>query len=282
MHLVFGNSAAAVLRDALAVLGRTDSVAASLDDLSFGPIDPPDLGRRARWVETELRVPALPAEIPEWRAEMARIAAASEAFWQTALDADCRRILWLSRRVAREYCGFLECVWRLGDLPCDVVDLSEVMVASRNEAGEDLPLRLAMSLSPLVVPQIVEHDLLAKAVPLSAEARTSYLAQWQGLRQENAPLRIIDAGLALVSAPLAHFDADLLSFVEPRFRKAAYVIGSAMMKSEHTYGVLNAGDFLLAARLRALAAAGLVESKGDLTKIRYSEVRLPALAPAAT
>jgi hypothetical protein len=54
LHVVFTPSGAGSLRQALADAGRDDQVISSFDNLSFGPIDPPDLLLRSKWVESEL------------------------------------------------------------------------------------------------------------------------------------------------------------------------------------------------------------------------------------
>jgi hypothetical protein len=43
-------------------------------------------------------------------------------------------------------------------------------------------------------------------------------------------------------------------------------------------GLLQTGDLVLAARLRALAEAGHLESEGDVSDIRHYRVRLPSHA----
>jgi hypothetical protein len=122
LHVVFTPSGAGSLRQALADAGRDDQVISSFDNLSFGPIDPPDLLLRSKWVESELGWTG-------WN----DIAPKTEAFWREALSSSHRKVAWLSRRSAMEYAGFLEWLWRLGDAPCEVVDLSEVTISHRLE-----------------------------------------------------------------------------------------------------------------------------------------------------
>jgi hypothetical protein len=45
-----------------------------------------------------------------------------------------------------EYAGFLEWLWRLGDEPCEVVDLTEVKISYGPQHGPPRPPELAMSL----------------------------------------------------------------------------------------------------------------------------------------
>jgi hypothetical protein len=96
---------------------------------------------------------------------------------------------------------------------------------------------------------------------------------------ENAPLRVIDEKLELKSAPITFFDNLLLSCAKADYwMKSARVIGEAMITFGEG-GRYQAGDHILAARLRALADSGALESQGDLYQIRFSEVRLPGPSP---
>src|SRR3954466_11039691 len=104
LHIVFTPSGAGSLRQALASAGRDEQVISFFDDLSFGPIDPPDLPLRSKWVEEALGWTG-------WH----DIAPKTEAFWREALSPGRRKVAWLSRRSAMEYTGFLEWLWRLGD-----------------------------------------------------------------------------------------------------------------------------------------------------------------------
>jgi hypothetical protein len=54
LHFVFSPSGADNLAEAFEQTGRNDQVITFFDDLSFGPINPPDSILRANWVESEL------------------------------------------------------------------------------------------------------------------------------------------------------------------------------------------------------------------------------------
>jgi hypothetical protein len=123
-HFAFTASGAGCLVQALRKAGLDDQVVASFDDLSFGPINPADPSLRAKWVENELG-----------RTDWHDIAGDSERLWDETRFPDHRKVAWLTRRSAREYAGFLEWLWRLGDAPCEVVDLSEVKVSYHPEHG---------------------------------------------------------------------------------------------------------------------------------------------------
>jgi len=70
----------------------------------------------------------------------------------------------------------------------------------------------------------------------------------------------------------AYFDRQLIAHATDRWLKAARVIGQVMMKHE---GEPYAREKLLTSRLKALVASGKLEGKGNLSHIRFSEVRLP-------
>lgn len=180
IHILFGEAGAIELRDALRQLGRGDRVLEFPDDLSFGPIAPADPAMRATWVAETLYEDGWHAIVPD-----------IEKFWSDALSADERHVVWFSRRVTRDYAGFLEYLWRIGDRPCDIVDLTEVMVPVRDAAGRVTKSRPARAIGLLDSYQFIGGDLFSLAVSLGNEARAAYRSEWVKLREENAPLRIV-------------------------------------------------------------------------------------------
>jgi hypothetical protein len=260
LHIVFNPSGAGCLREALRQSGRTDGVVSLFDCLSFGPINPPDPKLRTTWVEEQLGYTGWEEAVGE-----------ATSFWSEALSSNHRRIAWLSRRSTLEYAGFLEWLWRLGEEPIEVIDLTDVMVAG-DEKGATEP-RLAISLGLMPPQKILENDLLDRTETLTHALRDQYRESWRRLRAENAPLRVLSEG-ELVSAPLSFFDSLLVSCATPEWQKAARVIGEALWELSTT-SVHQTGDLVLCARVRALADAGRLESRGDLFDIQNSELRLP-------
>lgn len=267
LHILFETDAADAVREALAKVGRGgDQVVALPDDLSFGPIAPPDPALRARWVRTELR--------RNW----ARTNRAAASFWDTALTAAARRVLWVSRRSSREYAGFLEFVWRIGDAPCEIVDTSGVTVRRWRDGGRlDVPTP-ACSTTEIPPERMVDIGLLDRARPLTAELRHASRHAWSELRRDNAALRVVDTDLVLRSAPISAFDEDLFGHVVERWRKPARIISEVFQQSWNA-GREEISETVLIARLRALVDSGRIESVGDLSRIRFSEVRLPSAVP---
>jgi len=265
LHIVFSPSAAADLREALRQTGRDDEVVAMFDDLSFGPIAPGDPATRARWIEDELGYEG-------WE----EVGAEMDAFWTRTLEHRGRRVAWPSRRSANDYAGYLELLWRLGDAPCEIVDMTDAVVAPSQDDDDEIevaPPRPVICLSLLPAWRIVSCGFLDRAKPLDDAARDAYHSQWGRLREENAPLRVIENG-TLVSAPLTYFDERLLSGAQPMWRKAARVVAEAMMV-DHDDELHQVGDLVLGARLADLAEAGRLEWRGYLPQMRFYEVRLP-------
>jgi len=263
LHFVFTPSGAGCLVQALRKAGRDDQVVASFDDLSFGPIDPADASLRAKWVERELGE-------RDWN----RPPASSERVWDEARFPDHRKVAWLTRRSAMEYAGFLDWLWRLGDTPCEVVDLTEVEVPSRPEHGPPRPPRLAVSLGMLHPDTIRNNNLWDLAEPLQMTVRDRYLDLWRQLRSENAPLRVVK-GDNLVSAPISFFDSLLMSYVTNNWQKVIRIVGTAIAAE---MDIFQASDMVLRARIDALAQTGRLEIRGKSALEMFdSEVRLPRL-----
>src|SRR5256885_906746 len=128
LHIVFTDSGASLLRQALEAADRNDQVISTFEDFSLGPINPSDFPLRSKGIENELGWTG-------WEG----IARDSKAFWREALSRGPRKIAWLSRRSAMEYAGFLEWLWRMGDTACEVVDLSEVTISRSPQHGAPQP-----------------------------------------------------------------------------------------------------------------------------------------------
>jgi Protein of unknown function/Domain of unknown function (DUF1835) len=260
-HFVFTPSGAGCLVQALRKAGRDDQVVASFDDLSFGPINPAESSLRAEWVEKQLG-----------RSGWNEVSARSERLWDETRFRDNRKVAWLFRRSAMEYAGFLEWVWRLGDAPCEVVDLTEVKISYPPEHGPPRPPALAMTLGMLHPDTIRHNKLWDLAEPLQLTARDRYLQLWRQLRSENAPLRVIE-GNQLCSAPISFFDSVLMSYVTDNWQKVARIVGQALVFRMDDY-IIQPGDIFLAARVDALVESGLLEIRGESAlEMHVSEVR---------
>jgi len=265
LHVVFTPSGAESLSEALKNAGRDDQVTAFFDDLSFGPINPADSSMRAKWIENEF----------DWTG-FEDISAKSERFWHEAHSSGHRKVAWLTRRSAMEFAGFLEWLWRLGDQPCEIIDLTDVRLFRRPEHGPPAPAALAVSLGGLFPKEIDDNRLFDQAKALPATARSEYQTLWRQLRTENAPLRVLD-GDTLVSAPISFFDSLLMSYVTDDWQQLARVVGHAFV-AQMDNCVFQADAILLVARVNALVATGCLELQGESAfEMQTSKVRLPAI-----
>jgi hypothetical protein len=184
-HILFNHSAAPELRRALTDAGKDDNVLVLPDNLSLGPINPPDWNERARWIAKELL-----RELPDLTAEI-------DAFWGEALASGVKAVAWMSRRSTWEYANFLEWLWRMEDLPRQIIDLTEVRFP-----WEKYPERSSLVVSSaLITPKnFLKYKLWDAAIELPEVDRQRYRKIWQGLREENAPLRILRDGELCVGA----------------------------------------------------------------------------------
>jgi hypothetical protein len=206
---VFCPSARADLAKALKAAGRFEEVVAFGDDLSFGPIDPPDVTIRDAWIERELGW-------TDWN----DLAPDLDAFWANALADNRRRIVWLSRRSSLEYCGFLEWLGRNDLRPFELVDLTDVSLQKRAD-GTAIPAPVT---SLIRAEQFLSAHLWDSATTPTRAAVADWMQLWRKLRRENAALRLLSPE-GLYSAPIAALDAAILSCVEEDWCKAALVVG---------------------------------------------------------
>src|SRR5437016_12136016 len=159
-----------------------------------------------------------------------------------------------------EFAGFLEWLRRMGEAPCELVDLSEIEISHRPEHGPSRLPALAISLGMLPPDRISGDKLWELAEPLQPTTRGRYQYLWQQLRSENAPLRVTD-GDNLVSGPISTFDTRLMSYVTNNWQKVAMVVGKTLA-SQMDDRLFQTGDIFLAARIDALVKSGCLELRG--------------------
>jgi hypothetical protein len=78
----------------------------------------------------------------------------------------------------------------------------------------------------------------------------------------------------MTSFSSVHLDELILTVAKPKWQKVAMVIIKARKMAEQAN--FKASDGALASRISALCTDGRLESQGNLSRWRYSEVRLPA------
>ena len=260
VHVVFNMSAAESLRQAFVPLGIDETVIGLPDDLSIGPIDPPAADLRGRWIEDILGY-------DRWQGQDQ-----THLFWDRATSRDATPVAWVCRRSAMEFAGFLEFVWRIGDHPFRVVDITLVDFAPRPDRLESKTWR-AEAFGSVPSDSIVKARLLDNQTVLTGQQLQTYRDLWRRLRSENASFRVV-SGLGLHSAPITHFDKIVASQVTNDWQKCSRVVADIMVA---LWGDgFQVGDLVLWSRVRALADEGVFEMKGDGgLRMRENYVRLP-------
>jgi hypothetical protein len=238
--------------------GRQDEVITFNDALNFGPIDYSDIADRRAWEKNNLGFDDFERT-------------SERSFWNKALTDVRPKVLWTSRRSSLEYTGFLECLWRLKETPYSVIDFTEMVLTLRRRNGE-ITRGKVTSLGVLSEENILRNGLFDLRRPLSSEERSHYHNIWKRLKEDNAPFRVVDEK-GIRSAPIDHFDDLLISHVTTDWQKSARVIGESFCDQLDT-GYYQVGDLVLFSRLQTLARNGVIESRGDMTKMRTGEVRL--------
>lgn len=84
----------------------------------------------------------------------------------------------------------------------------------------------------------------------------------------------IDAVTSLSESDVQLIDDWLLSFSTDRFQKVAMVVSKALMKSDEQDLLTNIPDVFFGIRVEALVENRLLQGEGDLSNMRFSEVRL--------
>jgi hypothetical protein len=265
LHVVFGTSAQETLNEALRLAGGDEPVVAFPDDLSIGPINGGGGEARVAWMVREFG--------PSF-ACLSHLPVESEAFWRALRSTEATPVIWFTRRSAREYSGFLELAWTLGERPCQIVDFTGVDFVKRLHEG---PGRLRIYLSLDEMQPVEAAGFLSSAQVLSPGQRDHYRQIWSRLREENAALRVLtDGGLA--SEPASFFDDALLKATPASWQKIAKTIGDVYGLSWYD-NVFQISTMVLAGRIRTLVTLGALECRGDVDDIRAGEIRRPHASP---
>jgi len=255
LHIAFGQSAGGSIKQALAELGRRERVICEPDDLGYGPINPHNAAMRADFFGEGLGYEDEGAFIDQ-----------IDAFWDEVTSTTAIPVAWLSRRCVREYAGFLELVSRR-DKPPLVVDVAAINFVDREGvAVRDISISMGF-VSPRMM---IDHDLFARATPMSDVEFRRERARWKKLKDENADLRVLDS-TGLVSAPITFFDKLITSYVTKQWQPCPKVIANVLVGSAKEFRQTD--DLFLWSRLRTLVEDGLLEGKGDMLLMRNSSVR---------
>jgi hypothetical protein len=270
LHVVFGLSAGGTLRQVIRKLGHRPNLVAFADDLSFGPFGGATYASRADWSRRTFG-----GTLQDWK----WIGKYSSPCWRAASASSLPRVVWVSRRSSREYCGFLEWVHRVS-VEYRIVDVTDARWCWRSTDGHARWARIGsvgwLDADPKLWLRLYRNMRTPTARDLAQLRRL-----WKKLRAERSPLRAIVRG-ELVSVAATHFDRFLIAAASDDWIRSSHVVGVALAESgEDDY--TQVGDLVLLWRVRALVKAGVFEARGDLTSMRASEVRLaPSTQRAAS
>lgn len=250
VHITFSGNAGLVVRQTLNTLAISDRVVALPDDLGFGPIDPLSVDSRAEFERTELG----------GHVDVARLDQVG-TFWDTAAERDTEHVVWLSRRCVRELAGCMEWLSRCEEPPLAlVIDGIDELKPAPLSIGSCDPDRL------------VKARILDRVARMEQSRFQTDRARWALLKQQNAPLRILDDN-GLRSARITYFDSMLVECVPGEWTTAVRVIGDAIVWLVQDDPYHQCGDNFLIARLFRLIGEGRLEAEGDLRTLRDTRVR---------
>jgi len=111
-HLAFGMSDAAALRRALVARDPEVRVVPLPNDMALGPINPPSPALRRGWYK-QLRLDE-EAELVDWW----------EASWEKATALSSTLYIWFCRTNANHNASLHEFIWRRGNRPVRLIDVS--------------------------------------------------------------------------------------------------------------------------------------------------------------
>ena len=255
LHIAPGDSAGGSLREAVRSAALQQEVLSFPDDLSCGPIAWGTGRERAAWW-SHIHEPRLPDEF--------------DSFWHRLETAEARLVVWFGRHAASELAFFLALADRLGARPYDIIDVTDLQWTVTRPDGSSAVMPPAGAVG--VVPTNRLVPLIETARPIAPDEAEDAARLWQRLRTQNALLRIVTP-TGLASAPIDHFDSTILAYAAKEWRKALFVIGSAM--AHHCEPYMQVGDVMLLERLVALVEEGKLLADGDPWDVRACRVRLP-------
>jgi hypothetical protein len=255
LHVAPGPSAAVSLREALRIAGRDEEVLTFCDDLSCGPIAIDGPQSRSAWWAEQFDWPGREEEL--------------QVFRDRLMAADICPIIWFGGYAAHELAFRMEFARLMAGRHYSYIDVTGLRFEVRWANGSEGEVRRAKAVSEM--PPLALAELIGTEQPAVMETERRCWRDWDQLRKENAPFRIVTpAGLR--SVPLTYFDQRVLDHTGADWTPAALVIGRALGAGEDPY--YQVGDLSLHQRLIALVDKGTLEAEGDPREIRACKVRI--------
>lgn len=212
LHVCFSSSASGIIRRILRARSRNEAVFTFVDDISAGPIADICGEERKAWFLKYFGADILEIE-QLWEGQI--------KFWSETIISQDQLMVWLIRRSAAEYCGFLEL---LSLLP----EKSEILLADFTSQKFDVGKTKEPCIS---IGHLNEENM---EIGFSIQTVTSPsnwsqpLQMWKNLKRESAPLRIVEHD-KLVSKPQDYFDSFLFQHLSGNWQKLYRVVGEALV-----------------------------------------------------
>ena len=254
-HLAFGMSDAASLRRALVANDPEVRVFPLPNDMALGPINPPSPALRRGWYK-QLRLDD-EADLVDWW----------EASWEKATALSSTLYVWFCRTNANDNASLHEFIWRRGNQPVRLIDVSGRNVLYGDRSYPITTIGMAG-------PEFLASFPYEQTEPLTDQQIRAFHEEWRKLKDENAPVRINDGGM-LASADIDVFDEYVLSFGSADWRRGARIVGNAMVGLSDLEQPGVSVEFLWS-RIRVLAEAGILDVTGDLSDMHTTRIRIAA------
>ena len=240
LHICFSSSASGIIRRILRARARNETVFTFVDDLSAGPITDVCGGERKAWYLKYFAEDMIETE-QLWDGQI--------GFWSKAIFSQDPLMVWLTRRSAAEYCGFLELLSllpekseiSLADFTSQEFDVGKtketcISIGSLNEANMDTGFQIQTSTSPADWNQLLQ--------------------MWKNLKRESASLRIVEHN-KLFSKLQDYFDGFLFQHLSGDWQSLHRVVGEAVVSSwENDHRV---SFYWFNQRIRELTKNGFIE-----------------------
>jgi hypothetical protein len=239
-HVCFSSSASGIIRRILRARGRNEAVFTFIDDLSSGPITDVCGGERKAWYLKYFAVDTL---------ETGQLWDDQIKFWSKTIFSQDQLMVWLTRRSAAEYCGFLELLSQLpekseislADFTSQEFDVGKtketcISIGSLNEDNMDTGFQIQTTTSPTDWNQLLQ--------------------MWKNLKRESASLRIVEHN-KLFSKPQDYFDGFVFQHLSGNWQRLHRVVGEAVVSSWENGHRVSFDWFNQ--RIKELAKDGFVE-----------------------
>jgi len=260
LHVVFGDSVGGILRQGLRKARLREEILSFPDNLAYGPISD-DPCTRVAWCQGQFDGLKNRQLIYPSVSDLAD-------FWDRFDQAKSRKVIWVSRRSSREFCGLLECIHQSDANDSILInDLTDQLISRKTtDSITSVPIH---STGHLDVENMMRF--YGNCEVLRPELRESFVEEWKPLREENRHYRVF-AGSKLISAPNSHFDESILLNLNEKWRKASRVIGETLQ--DHWISYYNDVGFeALLVRLNELINDNQIVGRGDCTDLGLLEVR---------